>query len=56
MQDIVKHIVTGGYWKDKSTRRWVQAGSEICKDMERQASFLGYRPEKSLTVGVLMYR
>ena len=53
-QDIVKHIVTGGYWKDGSTGRWVQAGSAILRDMEKKASFLGYRPERPPTEGALL--
>lgn len=28
-QDIVKHIVTGGYWYDEGVKRWVHAGKDI---------------------------
>ncbi|KAL0575646.1 hypothetical protein V5O48_006331 [Marasmius crinis-equi] len=33
-QDITKHIVTGGFWHDKATRKWVLARPSIHSYME----------------------
>jgi hypothetical protein len=28
-QDCIKHVATGGYWRDPGTKKWVQAGWAI---------------------------
>lgn len=45
MQDIVKHIVTGGFWVDPKTKRWVSAGKDIIDYMDNhpnQRHLLGF--------------
>ena len=44
LQDIVKHVATGGYWFDASTKRWVRAGSAVhsyVSEHPSQARLLG---------------
>ncbi|KAH9894129.1 hypothetical protein C8Q73DRAFT_826736 [Cubamyces lactineus] len=44
MNDIMKHVVSGGYWKDPKSKRWVRAGHEVLEYMAshpEQAKFIG---------------
>ncbi|KAJ8073264.1 hypothetical protein PM082_020136 [Marasmius tenuissimus] len=38
-QDITKHIVTGGYWRDPSSRKWVHAGGAVLYHMQENKIF-----------------
>ena len=44
-QDDVKHIVTGGFWLDPNTQRWVQAGIEV-------RTFMNDHPEQRRLMGI----
>jgi len=44
-QDIVKHIVTGGYWYDERVKRWVHAGKDI-------TTYLDAHPEVCQLLGL----
>ncbi|KAF8428888.1 hypothetical protein L210DRAFT_3327899, partial [Boletus edulis BED1] len=49
-QESVKHIVTGGYWRDPTTRRWVNAGPTVLRyisEHPHQRRFLGFPEIKS---------
>ena len=43
--DAVKHIVTGGYWKDPTTMKWVRAGDRVLEYMDKN-------PEQRLLIGL----
>ncbi|KAH7918288.1 hypothetical protein BV22DRAFT_1024813 [Leucogyrophana mollusca] len=51
-QDLVKHIATGGYWLDSTSRtKWVQGGSAVVTYLDEnpaQARLLGLPSSKSL--------
>ncbi|KAG1786006.1 uncharacterized protein HD556DRAFT_1207162, partial [Suillus plorans] len=43
-QDIIKHIVTGGYWFDSVRKKWIQAGDAVLNYLDKhpeQAQLLG---------------
>jgi hypothetical protein len=43
-QDIIKHIVTGGFWYDNDASKWVQGGAQILGYLDKhseQARLLG---------------
>ncbi|KAL0568972.1 hypothetical protein V5O48_013001 [Marasmius crinis-equi] len=37
--DLTKHIVTGGYWKDPTSHRWVHAGDAVLYHMQESKVF-----------------
>ncbi|KAL0569855.1 hypothetical protein V5O48_012107 [Marasmius crinis-equi] len=37
--DITKHIVTGGYWRDPTSRKWVRAGDTVLYHMQESKVF-----------------
>ncbi|KAJ3002667.1 hypothetical protein NUW54_g5724 [Trametes sanguinea] len=43
--DIMKHVVSGGFWKDPGSKRWVRAGSAIL-------SYVASHPELARFVGL----
>jgi hypothetical protein len=43
--DIVKHIVTGGFWRDPKTRKWVHAGGNV-------AAYMAAHPEQRRLIGL----
>ncbi|KAK7016753.1 hypothetical protein VNI00_018830 [Paramarasmius palmivorus] len=57
-QDIVKHIITGGYWFDQKAGKWVQAGSGILRYIEDNVVFqklLGLNTETEVHPGTVGY-
>ena len=51
LQDTVKHIVTGGYWYDKSKYKWVRAGKMILDNMDSCGDYVGYKRDRVLIPG-----
>ncbi|KAG1720472.1 hypothetical protein EDB19DRAFT_1917940 [Suillus lakei] len=43
--DVVKHIVTGGFWCDPKTRKWVHAGGNI-------AAYMAAHPKQRRLIGL----
>ncbi|KAI0750509.1 hypothetical protein C8Q74DRAFT_1211986 [Fomes fomentarius] len=51
-----RHMVTGGYWLDKSTAEWVRAGDGVLQHMRNHsldARLLGISHEQPLKVGTM---
>ncbi|KAH8980192.1 hypothetical protein EDB92DRAFT_1772723, partial [Lactarius akahatsu] len=54
-QNRIKHIATGGYWRDNNTKTWVQAGHRILEYAsahDEALTWLGLPKESKLTPGV----
>ncbi|KAG1866336.1 hypothetical protein C8R48DRAFT_672094 [Suillus tomentosus] len=47
-QDIIKHIVTGGFWYDNNTSKWVQGGAQIL-------GYLDEHPEQARLLGLSVF-
>ena len=43
--DILKHIATGGFWRDSESEQWVHAGPDIL-------SYLAVHPEQRNLIGI----
>lgn len=41
-QDRIKHIATGGYWRDPQNRKWVHAGPKILDFISTNSEYLGW--------------
>ena len=57
-QDRIKHIVTGGYWRDPQARTWAHAGQRIIDFVSMHSEFrgwLGLPKEGRLKSGVFSY-
>ncbi|KAH9165166.1 hypothetical protein EDB89DRAFT_1858608 [Lactarius sanguifluus] len=55
VQNCIKHIATGGYWRDNHTKMWVQAGQRIldyASAYDEALTWLGLPKESKLTPGV----
>ncbi|KAH7905869.1 hypothetical protein BJ138DRAFT_1094753 [Hygrophoropsis aurantiaca] len=53
-QDRVKHIITGGFWRDPETKHWVNAGPDILKyiaEHPQQRQMLGLPGAESVDIG-----
>ncbi|KAH9175921.1 hypothetical protein EDB89DRAFT_2240784 [Lactarius sanguifluus] len=53
-QNRIKHIATGGYWRDNHTKMWVQAGQRIldyASAYDEALTWLGLPKESKLTPG-----
>ena len=53
-RDNVKHIVTGGYWKDLTTGKWVRAGADVLNYMDEhpeQRHLIGLPANTPKTIG-----
>ncbi|OJT07070.1 hypothetical protein TRAPUB_2102 [Trametes pubescens] len=53
-QDRCRHMVSGGYWLNKATGEWVQAGNGVLQHIAEHtidARLLGLTPEKTATPG-----
>lgn len=44
-QDDIKHIITGGFWLDPNTERWVQAGIHV-------QAYMNNHPEQQKLMGI----
>ncbi|KAJ7875510.1 hypothetical protein B0H14DRAFT_3547906, partial [Mycena olivaceomarginata] len=52
--DRVKHILSGGYWKDHTSKRWIQAGGAVQKVLHSDPVFqrhLGWVPQVPVVPG-----
>ncbi|KAG1736269.1 hypothetical protein EDD22DRAFT_745936, partial [Suillus occidentalis] len=47
-QDIIKHIVTGGFWYDNDASKWVQGGAQIL-------GYLDEHPEQARLLGLSVF-
>jgi hypothetical protein len=55
-QDILKHVATGGFWFDATFKKWVRAGSAVCRYITRNpatARHLGVPSDKAHDPGML---
>jgi hypothetical protein len=52
--DRVKHILSSGYWKDHTSKRWIQAGGAVQKVLHSDPVFqchLGWVPQVPVVPG-----
>jgi hypothetical protein len=50
--DAIKHIVSGGYWYDKTKCKWMCAGSAILSNKEEYVKYLGHHPDTRTKAGM----
>lgn len=49
--DLIKHVISGGYWYERSVQKWVHAGPTVLRfvhEHPEQARLLGFKMDRDL--------